>query len=211
MQNPEPQLAPPGAGLPGIELFIGRMMFAFRRWRGSREAFNARFESERRAIRDLVQKCDPESAACRVLIERCRGMEDSSRYWSVWMTLDHLRIVNLQISQVIEALASGIVPIEKLSTANVKPNKSVTASVVDDYEAACDKLLRTVGSVENLLTPARYAHPWFGPLDAFGWHALAGGHMGIHRAQLERIIGELSASLEQTAANKSIKGQVGHA
>jgi hypothetical protein len=80
-----------------------------------------------------------------------------------------------------------------LSTANVKPNKSVTASVADAYEAACDKLLKTVGSVENLRTPARYAHPWFGPLDAFGWHALAGGHMGIHRVQLERIIRGLAA------------------
>jgi hypothetical protein len=30
-----------------------------------------------------------------VLIARPRGLEDSSRYWSVWMTLDHLRIVHL--------------------------------------------------------------------------------------------------------------------
>ena len=29
---------------------------------------------------------------------------------------------------------------------------------------------------------------WFGPLDAAGWHALAAGHMGIHRVQIERIV-----------------------
>jgi hypothetical protein len=206
-QTPEPQLAPPGAGLPAVELLLGRLIFAFRRWRGSREVFNARFESERRMIAGLIQKCDAESTARRVLIERCRGMEDSSRYWSVWMTLDHLRIVNLQISQIIEALAKGITPVGQASTANVKPNRSVTASVVDDYETACDKLLKTVDSVDNLRTAARYTHPWFGPLDAFGWHALAGGHMGIHRVQLERIIDGLGASGKQSGANTRIKEQ----
>ncbi len=25
-------------------------------------------------------------------------------------------------------------------------------------------------------------------MDAYGWHALAGGHMNIHRIQIERII-----------------------
>jgi hypothetical protein len=29
------------------------------------------------------------------------------------------------------------------------------------------------------------------PLDAAGWHALAGMHMGIHRAQIERILSGL--------------------
>src|SRR4051794_8680829 len=96
----EPRLAPPGAGLPVPELFIARLLFAFRRWNGSREAFNTRFESERRAISELLKECDPEAAARRVLIQRPRGLEDSSRYWSVWMTLDHLRIVNFQIGHV---------------------------------------------------------------------------------------------------------------
>ena len=42
-------------------------------------------------------------------------------------------------------------------------------------------------------TAARYRHPWFGPLDAAGWHALAATHMGVHRRQLERILAALDA------------------
>ena len=192
--NVETQLAPPGAGLPGMELFIGRMIFAWRRWTGSRQTFNARFEFERAAIRKLVDSCDAESAGRRVLIERQRGMEDSSRYWSVWMTLDHLRIVNLQIGQIISALARDVVPPGRSSTANVKPSPNASESVRAEYEASCDQLVVTVGAVQNLRTAVRYAHPWFGPLDASGWHALAGGHMGIHRGQIEQILTGLSAA-----------------
>jgi len=186
---PEPQLAPPGAGLPKVELYIGRLFFAFQRWAGSREKFNAFFERERGAIRSLVESCDLESASRRVLIARPRGLEDSSRFWSVWMTLDHLRIVNTQISEIIETLGRGEVPAWKASTATIKPSQAVTTAVVAEYETSCHALLKSVAGVENLKTPARFAHPWFGPLDAFGWHALAGGHLAIHRVQIERILG----------------------
>ena len=57
-----------------------------------------------------------------------------------------------------------------------------------EHEQACDKLLSTVASVADLKTAAKYAHPWFGALDAAGWHALAAGHMGIHRVQMQRIL-----------------------
>ncbi len=184
----EPKLAAPGAGLPKVELLAGRAMFAWRRWRGNRETFNAFFQQERERVRALVQSCNAEAAGRRVLIERVRGMEDSSRYWSVWMTLDHLRIVNGQITKIIKLLAEGKVPPGKGSTANVKPSVEVTATVREEYERSCDDLLAVVADVPDLNTRVRYAHPWFGPLNAAGWHALAPGHLSIHRAQLERIV-----------------------
>jgi hypothetical protein len=49
-------------------------------------------------------------------------------------------------------------------------------------------LLAAVAAAGNLKTELRYAHPWFGPLDAAGWHTLAAGHLGIHRVQIEQII-----------------------
>jgi hypothetical protein len=190
--NAEPQLAPPGAGLPAAELRIARLLFAWRRWRGSRATFNARFEQERSRIAGLVRSCDDATAARRVLIERPRGLEDSSRYWSVWMTLDHLRIVNAQIAQLIHSLARGVVPPGKADTARVKPSATVTASVVAEYEESCDAILKAAATAPSLKTRARFAHPWFGPLDASGWHGMAAGHMGIHRVQLERILAGLS-------------------
>jgi hypothetical protein len=39
-----------------------------------------------------------------VLIDRVVGLEDSSRYWTVFMVLDHLRIVDEGISQIIKTL-----------------------------------------------------------------------------------------------------------
>jgi hypothetical protein len=131
---------------------------------------------------------DAESGGRRILIRRARGLEDSSRYWSMWMVLDHLRIVNSDITRVIASLAKDVVPPGKASTARVKPSPDATASALKEHEDACDKLLSTVAGVANLKTAARYVHPWFGPLDAAGWHALAAGHMGIHRVQMERIL-----------------------
>jgi len=184
----EPKLAPPGAGLPKVELYIARLLFALRRRRGSRDSFNARFEQERGKIRELLRSCDAESGARRVLIERPRGLEDSSRYWSVWMTLDHLRIVHGSITRVIGALAGGKVPGGAASTAAVKPSPQATMAVVAEYEQSCDDLLAAVRAVPDLNTSLRYPHPWFGPLNAAGWHALAAGHIAIHRVQIGRIL-----------------------
>ncbi len=186
----DPQLAPPGAGLPAIELFIGGRLFALKRLLGSRESFTAKFELERVAIRDLVNSCSPTKRRERVLIPRLRGLEDSSRFWSVWMTLDHLRITNSVFAMVITSLVHGKVPQRKASTAEVKPDPAVTATVESAYEESCEKLLAVVAAVPDLKTGVRYAHPWFGPLDAFGWHAISATHMGIHRAQIARIIAE---------------------
>ena len=187
----EPKLAPPGAGLPKAELFVARVLFSRRLKKGCRESFVQLFEKERATVRELVESIDPASAAKRVLIDRVRGLEDSSRFWSVWMTLEHLRIVQTGIARTIPALASGHVPPGKASTAAVKPSPDITADVQSAYDKSCDALLNSAASVADLITESRYDHPWFGPLDAFGWLALAGGHLRIHREQIERIIAGL--------------------
>lgn len=188
-----PKLAPPGAGLPKMELLVARLQFAWGRARGDRHSFDVAFQRERERVRGFVEGLDADSAVRRVLIERVRGLEDSSRYWSAWMTLDHLRIIHLGIARTIGALAKGVVPPGKASTAAVKPSPEVTAEVVAAYEKSCDDLRATVAGVKELNTSARYAHPWFGPLDAAGWHAMAAGHLRIHRQQIERIVEGLRA------------------
>jgi hypothetical protein len=186
--NPEPKLAPPGAGLPKVELAVARLMFAMQRALGNRESFTARFQQERGKIQALLRGLDAESAVRRVLIKRVPGLEDSSRYWSVWMTLDHLRIIHGGMKRIITALTQGVKPPGTASTAAVKPSPDVTGAVVGEYEKSCDDLLATVAAAGNLRTPLRYAHPWFGPLDAAGWHALAAAHLHIHRVQIGRIV-----------------------
>jgi len=187
----DPILAPPGAGLPAPEHFIARRLFALRRLTGNRDAFDARFRTERAGIRRLVDSCPPASRGIRVLIARPRGLEDSSRYWSVWMTLDHLRITNEAFAGIIRSLTSGRVPPGVASTAAVKPSPSADGSVEPLYEASCDAVREAAFAAPDLRTPLRFAHPWFGPLDAFGWHALSGTHLGIHRVQIRRILAGL--------------------
>lgn len=155
---------------------------------GNSEAFTAHFIREREAIRRLIANLDEPTLSRRVLIRRPKGLEDSSRNWSVLMTLDHLRIVHHAFIGVIGTLAKEQVPEGEASTAAVKPDPAVTLDVIAEYEASCDALLATLSAVRNFKTRTRFPHPWFGPMDAHGWHALTGGHMSIHRVQIERIL-----------------------
>jgi len=118
----EPQLGAPGAGLPKLELWVARWLFGRRRKRATREEATALFVTEHGRIQDLVRDLPQEVASRRVLIPRPRGLEDCSRYWSVYMVLDHLRIVNHGITETIRLLASGQTPGRVASTANVKPS-----------------------------------------------------------------------------------------
>ncbi|HUS37688.1 MAG TPA: DinB family protein, partial [Verrucomicrobiae bacterium] len=175
----EPKLAAPGAGLPGPELMIARFLFKKRLRSGTRESFVAHFQKERQQIAAIVAATPFEQAGRRVLIERVRGLEDSSRFWSVWMTLEHLRIVHERMTTTVECLAKRVMPAGKVRTADVKPDAHVGADVVDEYERSCEKLLSAFAAIPDLKTELRFEHPWFGPLDAFGWLALAAGHMSI--------------------------------
>jgi hypothetical protein len=180
-------LAPPGAGLPLIELFVARILFRLKSIVGTRAFATTKLRLERSKIAALVDACTEESAARRVLIRRPVGLEDSSRNWSVWMTLDHLRIVNQAVAEIIAELAAGRVPPGEASTAAVKPSPSADHTVRAAYEASCDRVLAAAAAVPNLDTAVRYAHPWFGPMNARDWYGLAGVHLGLHRVQIERI------------------------
>jgi hypothetical protein len=106
------------------------------------------------------------------------------------MTLDHLRIVNDAISDAVSALLDGRVPPGAASTAAVKPSAEVGPDVVEAFTASCRRLegIVTAVSAAALATPLRYAHPWFGPLDAAAWFFMAGFHLRLHRGQVERIL-----------------------
>ncbi len=192
-QNQSPKLAAPGAGLPGIELQIARVLFALRAWTHDRRQIDALFRRERSMVADWVKACPAGRLGERVLIPRPRGLEDSSRHWSVLMTLDHLRIVNLACASIIRELSEGRVPAGKASTADVKPSPDVTEGVIAAYEASCDEVLAAVASAKNFDDSARFPHPWFGPMSARRWHVLAAVHLGLHRKQLEAIVRGLSA------------------
>ena len=158
---------------------------------GNEARFRQRFVEERERIRSLLSACPTARRGERVLIERVRGLEDSSRHWSIWMTLDHLRIVHDSVAGILDALARHQVPPGKASTAAVKPSLSVGPEVESAYEASCDRVLAVLDRTGERRSGIRFAHPWFGSLDAHGWCALAGTHLRIHRLQMERILQQL--------------------
>ena len=185
-------LAPPGSGLPWIELMAARMLFAGFRRKHTRVEVTALFMGERDRILELAALIGPVDAARTILIKRLRGMEDSSRNWSVYMTLEHLRIVNAAVTDIINTLAAGKIPPGAASTATVKPASGIDGQVVEAFTAGCEALLQTVAVVPDLQSEKRFPHPWFGPLDAAGWYAMAAFHMRLHRKQIESIIAALA-------------------
>ena len=174
MESPEPSLAPPGAGLPQPELSIARLLVWWGCWRTNRARSAAQFARERDAVLTLAQGCAPEWAERRVLIKRLPGQEDSSRFWSIYMTVEHLRIVNQGIGEVIGQLARGVLPGRKTSTADAKPRRDVGEAAIEEFERVCARFEETVAGVGELRTEAKHPHPWFGPMDA-GRLVLHGG------------------------------------
>lgn len=185
---PPPHLQPPGAGLPPFERFVARLLVGWQARRATRRGNAAQFARERETILALAGTCPAEQAATRVLIPRPRGLEDSSRYWSVYMTLDHLRIVNQGAGELIRLLGRGQTPDRVTGTADVKPSPDADAGVVAAFEAACRHFERCVDEVADLHTALRWPHPWFGPLDAADWQFFTAFHMRLHRHQIEAIL-----------------------
>lgn len=190
--NSPPKLAAPGAGLPKIERFFANLMVHWKAKRTSREAADATFATARGAILKLLRTTPTECLTTPVLIKRLPGLEDSSRYWSLLMTADHLRIVNDQITGVIASLCAGKIPPGAASTAAVKPSEQVDASAIAAFEKSCADFERTVAAQGDLKTSLKFPHPWFGPMDAATWHFMTGFHMQLHLKQMKLILAGLS-------------------
>src|SRR5687768_16111893 len=91
------KLGSPGAGLPLIELIIACLGFAVSRVFLNRQTAMELYTKETERILQNIANKSPAQLESPVLIERVFGIEDSSRGWSITMTLEHLNIVNGQI------------------------------------------------------------------------------------------------------------------
>jgi hypothetical protein len=192
--DPTPQLQPPGAGLPALELFLVRAWFRLRSLFLSRAGASRLFRTEGERILTLARSLSAVDGARRVLIPRLRALEDSSRYWSVFMTLEHLVIVNTAVRRGVEALSAGIVPPGTASTAAVKPSPTVGPELIERFEGVVSEYLARTDALPDLRSRVTFRHPWFGALNALGWHRMAALHQRLHRKQIECIIRGLKRS-----------------
>ena len=185
---PQPKLQPPGNGLPKHELFFARILVGIKLRTTSYERASKIFADEAGRILDLVERLTPTDGERQILIKRLPGLEDSSRYWSIYMTLEHLRIVNSHSIAVITSLINGVKPAITPSTAAVKPQEGIAQSVVQEFRQVCEEFQNSFPESTPVNSQVTLAHPWFGELNARQWHFFAGFHMGLHRKQIEKII-----------------------
>jgi hypothetical protein len=181
------KLQPPGAGLPTSELAYLRIVFRFACIVTSQNAAMRRFKLERDRIVSLARSVAATQGTVRVLINRIAGIEDSSRYWSVFMVLDHLRIVDEGITRIVEELTNDRPFAREVRIQDVKPSIDAGPNVVDRFIKSVAAYEATVNRLGRLGRRVRHPRPWFGPMTAHDWHCLAGIHHGLHRRQIERI------------------------
>lgn len=190
MTNP-PKLEAPGAGIPTIERLVAKYWLLRRYYKSTDwDKSLGFFDHIGKKIIDVVSPLNAEKLGTPVLIDRFPGIEDSSRYWSVAMTVEHLIIVGDKMSEQIVALTNGHMPSGMVNTAAVKPagklDPGATRTEFEAYLARYRKrVTEEVGDRNSKLT---FRHPWFHEMTAYQWHCLAGVHQNLHYKQILAII-----------------------
>jgi hypothetical protein len=190
--TPAPRLAKPGAGLPFFELLVARYFLLPRAFRKMTwEQADATFQKQGRILVELTQNLSAGQLQKPVLIDRIAGIEDSSRFWSPGMVLEHLIIVGSGMMRGIVELSRGVVPAVKPDVAAVKPTGTYGASAVGVFQSFLAQYADTVNrEVADRNSRTTLRHPWFGEMNAHQWHCLAALHQGIHRKQVQKILAQ---------------------
>ncbi len=139
-------------------------------------------------IIDLSRSIDEAKASRQVQIDPMLRIEHESRNWSVYMTIEHLEIVNSEIAALLHLLCADRQSDRVVRIEDVKPRIEAGAEVVEAFESVLMHYTQTVADLGYLRGRARHVHPWFGPLTALQWHALAALHNYLHKKQIERIL-----------------------
>lgn len=184
---PTPTLQPSGAGLPWWELLLVRCLFALGCYWMNWAAAARLFQAEGARVLAVWDALPADRLGERVLIRRVPGIEDSSRFWSAAMTVEHLNAVGTGVRQLIGSLRQGEVPTGVVRIVDYKPRGEGTPV---ELRAEFARLLADAADAEPPVPRGvgpRCAHPWFGPLDAHRWHCLLALHQRIHRRQMEAI------------------------
>lgn len=190
-----PLLDKPGAGVPTSErlfykYYVGPYIAARSDWDKNWNTF----DSINRKTIALAETLTDEQLTSRILIPRLRGIEDSSRYWSVAMTLEHLVIVGTGLTGIIKSLGANIVPPIKVNTASVKPKgEHEPQTDINDFRRFAGSTRMVIEQATRLPVSRihKLDHPWFGPFDALQWQWMLGVHGVIHYRQIKAITAQL--------------------
>lgn len=186
----EPVLAPPGAGIPLHQKILMRFILKpFVAGRTPWEVSEANFRKINEKIFKAIDGLTEAQLTTRILVPPQMSLEDSSRYWSIKMALEHLLIVSGQMMQLIPTLSQNIIPNAKADIAAVKPKNEIgLTKILQDFK----KLISTDfdklnSSIRNREVSAVFYHPWFGNMNAKQWYWLLAMHHGVHLKQIREI------------------------
>jgi len=149
------------------------------------------FQSEADQVLALTRGVPPELGTRPVSIHRFPGIERESRHWSLYMTLDHLVMVNTAITALIHAICSDRHHQAEIRLEDVMPHADAGPDRIEALENLVERYALVIDRLGHLSSRARYPHPWFGPMTARQWHALAAIHNRTHRVQIEKILRRL--------------------
>lgn len=184
------KLDKPGAGIPlPAKLFLRAYVKPFVVQKASWAECEQTFLMAHGKLKREFEGLSSEAYSKKVLVPKQRGLEDSSRYWSVAMTARHLTIVGQAIEQVIINLSKNNGENKFVDTAMVKPEDSHNnfAAITEYIQFADSFVERIQKNVQDRTSKLTHLHPWFGPLNAKGWMWIMGMHSLIHLKQIKNI------------------------
>lgn len=193
----EVNLAAPGAGLPAAQAFFLRHVLfpAFclvTPWDKAVRLFLGEGERVAAAAGSLTAQ----QLGLPVLVRAPMGIEDSSRYWSAAMVLEHLIEVGSRISTGVVELMQSRAASVKADIADVKPKGLNNEQIVSRYRSFLTEYeTKVMSRTGDRRARNTQPHPWFGELNPHQWVCLGAIHQQIHRRQLERIIAGLQRML----------------
>jgi hypothetical protein len=190
----EPKLAAPGSGLPVPMRWFAPFVVPFLANRTPQEVSSARYTALSKKIINEVSSLSVEQLNERKLVPPISGLEDSSRFWSVAMTLDHLLITGEGFKTAVIELTNGRVPPVEVRIENVKPPAKNHG--VDVLKQFSDFSLSVIPLIESEVAKAnpgwkskvRLRHPWFGGMTAHQWFFLMAIHQNIHLKQIRALL-----------------------
>lgn len=185
----QPQLDKPGAGLPFLDSLYLRFYIGPYQSRAADKAKNLRlFKMIGARILKEANDVPDGKRDQKVLVPKMKGIEDSSRFWSVNQTLEHMLITGTGMRGLIVDLVNGKPTDWVIKIEDFKPKgKYDGGDARPDFKKFVDEtiaLLEPLAIEDKGLT---HKHPWMGMFNALQWTWLLAGHNGIHLAQLQAI------------------------
>lgn len=184
------KLAPPGAGIGFLpELYLKLYVKPFVTRKASWESCEQNFKKMHSKILETLNSIPKDKMDVPILVPPQRGLEDSSRYWSAKMVVEHILIVGTQVQDAIVKLSNGEKIDTNPKTEDVKPKGDSDLQItLNSFTHFVDEVPTFLNkNVKDRNSKTELRHPWFGMLNCKDWYWILGIHAGIHYKQLKAV------------------------